>query len=373
MHAAVVAGGMRRSDQVREMILASKAKKDGARLSDLAQLLPSASRDSLLADPFTQESLELILDWQYGIVDELALPSWSATEQQAAQDAAAAKGEAAAGGTGSDLADAGSEVLNYFSTALFGTPSKAPATPSSRVSVAAPGSNYVAGANGSTKHATAAVKAQQVPLLWQLADSLEVTGLKAVLLPLFESSPLPANFAMATVGFERLKMCVRALELSATEVVAVLSEQLRLPSDPALLTDGITELAIAASACDVSRYDALAACGLLPTDDTALAEVLDRSTLRVASEAQVYDLIRHHFAATDASATTQEMLWATCRFTYLPADRLVTLSELPNVPPRWLALACAQRAAALGGAKTPPPSGLSASEQARLKPRSFYH
>ena len=69
----------------------------------------------------------------------------------------------------------------------------------------------------------------------------------------------------------------------------------------------------------------------------------------------------------------QEALWATCRFTYLPADRLVTLSELPNVPPRWLALACAQRAAALGGAKPPPPGSLSPSEQARLKPRAFYH
>ena len=218
-----------------------------------------------------------------------------------------------------------------------------------------------------------AVKAQQVPLLWQLADSLSVNGLKALLLPLFESSPLPSNFAMTTVGFERLKMCVRALELSAADVVAVLSEQLRLPADPAVLNDGITELAVAASACDVSRYDSLGACGLLPTDNTSLAEILDRSNLRVSSEAQVYDLIRHHFAATDASPAVQEALWATCRFTYLPADRLVTLSELPNVPPRWLALACAQRAAALGGAKPPPPGSLSPSEQARLKPRSFYH
>ena len=87
----------------------------------------------------------------------------------------------------------------------------------------------------------------------------------------------------------------------------------------------------------------------------------------------MYDLVRHHFELTAATPPRQEALWATCRFTYLPADRLVTLSELPNVPPRWLALACAQRAAALGGAKAPPPGSLTPAELARLKPRAFYH
>lgn len=87
---------------------------------------------------------------------------------------------------------------------------------------------------------------------------------------------------------------------------------------------------------------------------------------------QVHDLIRFYINHTKAPAANQEALWASCRFTYLPADRLVSLSETPHVPPRWLALACAQRAAALGGTKAPTTASATAVETARLTPRDFY-
>ena len=64
----------------------------------------------------------------------------------------------------------------------------------------------------------------------------------------------------------------------------------------------------------------------------------------------------------------------TCRFSFLPPDRLVSLSQRPNVPARWLALACAQQAAkASGGVAPGAAAGAMAPEEARrLKPRSFY-
>ena len=75
--------------------------------------------------------------------------------------------------------------------------------------------------------------------------------------------------------------------------------------------------------------------------------------------------------AAATPAASQEALWATCRFSFLPADRLVALSERPNVPARWLALACAQRAAAASGGTTPAPNA-SPADAIRLTPRDFY-
>jgi hypothetical protein len=85
----------------------------------------------------------------------------------------------------------------------------------------------------------------------------------------------------------------------------------------------------------------------------------------------VHDLLVTHFKAAATAPAAQEVLWATCRFTFLPADRLVTLAERPNVPARWLALACAQRAAAASGG-APPARATMSEDSARLRPRDFY-
>jgi len=178
---------------------------------------------------------------------------------------------------------------------------------------------------------------------------------------------------MGAGAFERLKLLVRALELHAEEVVAALCEQLKLSTESnATLRAGMAELAVASAAIDTSRYEALVACGLLPAGDAArLAAILDRSSLRVASEAEVHDLLLAHFKAAKTPAAAQEALWATCRFSFLPPDRLVALSERPHVPARWLALACAQRASAASGG-APLASAREGPEAARLKPRDFY-
>ena len=50
----------------------------------------------------------------------------------------------------------------------------------------------------------------------------------------------------------------------------------------------MAELAIAAAAVDTSRYEALVECGLLPASDAKrFSAMLDRTSLRVASESQV--------------------------------------------------------------------------------------
>ena len=122
--------------------------------------------------------------------------------------------------------------------------------------------------------------------------------------------------------------------------------------------------------CSASRYESLVGTGLVPSDNNKLiTEILDKTGLRVANESQVHDFLLKHFAASKPSAEVQASLWATCRFSYLQADRLVKLSEVPNVPPRWLALACAQKAAP-GAA--PPTTGMKPEELARLKPRDTY-
>ena len=42
------------------------------------------------------------------------------------------------------------------------------------------------------------------------------------------------------------------------------------------------------------------------------------------------------------------------------------------MPPKWLALACAQRAAATAGTEGPKTSGMKPEEASRLKPRAYY-
>ena len=86
----------------------------------------------------------------------------------------------------------------------------------------------------------------------------------------------------------------------------------------------------------------------------------------------MHELLVHYLNVTELSPTAQEMLWPTCRFSYLPAAKLVSLADQPNVPTRWLALACAQRAAASDPASSKPPAGASTAEAARLTPRDFY-
>ena len=86
--------------------------------------------------------------------------------------------------------------------------------------------------------------------------------------------------------------------------------------------------------------------------------------------AQVHDFLLTHFAYTKASAEKQQALWATCRFSYLPPEQLVDLAERPHVPPKWLALACAQNAAGGGGGGGS--SGVVGPEAARLRPRDHY-
>jgi len=54
------------------------------------------------------------------------------------------------------------------------------------------------------------------------------------------------------------------------------------------MKEGIPALAVAACACDLSRYELLSRCGLMPADEAGLATILDQSSLRVRSEDQVH-------------------------------------------------------------------------------------
>ena len=380
VHSAVVASGARCSDKMRAQAIAA-AKGAGARTTDILPLITSESaRAAIQKDPHAVPTVEALLTWMYGLAADFSLPSLGGKPVAVAGTPTTAGG---ADANGDGNGDAGSTVLEMFQTAIFGTPSKGaqphagapsaggskPATPTA--TPAAPVAKKAAAANGGRM---IALKPEQLPLLWQLADALSVRGLKARLAPVFELHALPAAFVMAAPAFERLKLLVRALELHADEVVGALCEQLKLSTaTTAALRDGMAELAVAAAAVDLGRYDALVACGLLPAGDAKrLAAVLDRSSLRVANEAQVHDLLLTHFKASGANATVQEALWATCRFSFLPADRLVALAERPNVPARWLALACAQRAAASGGAPVAPPTTGGPEVAARLQARECY-
>lgn len=393
LHSAVVCSGPRRSEKARAQAIRSLTPSEsnqGSRVTDVAALLPEAARSALLKDPHTQATFELLLNWMYMLTSRFTLPSFS--EGQPAAPSAAPSAAAPKAVNISDDSDGGkpelsksaSSAMDFFSTAIFGTPSKAGAGGGS----SAP-PTPLASSRGSSKDLTkagggggrtAAVKPEQIPLLWQLADALGVCGLKAALAPLFEQSALPSTFVMEAPAFERLKLLVRALELHTEEIVGALCEQLRLPppptaavKDPLPLREGMAELAVAASAVDPARYEPLVACGLLPAADTArLAALLDKSSLRVASEAQVHDLLLKHFEVQKTPAAAQTALWATCRFSYLPSEQLVELSEIPHVPPKWLALACAQRAAATAGTEGPKTSGMKPEEASRLKPRAYY-
>ena len=378
VHSAVVGSGERRSDKIRGSIV---EKNGTARTTDIATLLPEAARAAIISDPHVQATFELMLDWQYGLVDALALPTFAGKVMLtgvAAQPTSAVAsvaidrdGTPAGAGTAAEPGgENGESVLGFFQTALFGaapnaTPSKSGSTGNLPAAAATP--SVAAPATPAAASRAAKVVAPQVPLLWSLADCLQVRGLKTALLSLFEDSPLAPNYVMNTPAYERLKMLVRALELHCTEVVAALREQLRLAS----LTEGLAALAVAASACDLHRYEQLSRCGLLPPDDQALLAVLDQSTLRVGSEGLVYDLIAHHITATKANDAAQQALWSKCRFSFLDAERCVKLAENPNVPPRWIALALATR-----GATAPVQAAAAAvgtpAQAVRLQPREFY-
>jgi hypothetical protein len=197
VHTAAVASGARRSDKIRDVVL-NAAAPGAKRETDVSFMLPEDVRTTLLADPFLPETFELLLDWQYGIMERMRLPSWSGSSEDVAA-APAENGEAkpaGAGGAAPELVSYQStELLSYFSTAIFGTPSKTPQN-------SARGAPQRAG-----NKAAASIKPEQVPLLWQLADSLSVRGVKSALLPLFIEAPLPVNFVMTAPAFERLKMC----------------------------------------------------------------------------------------------------------------------------------------------------------------------
>ena len=372
VHTAVVASGPRCSEKIRAQAIAA-AKGDGARTTDVLQLISSEpARAAIQKDAHSTQTFEVLLTWMYGSRGDFSLPSLGGNQTAAPVAAAAA---ATPGGTAAEGADAAS-VLDMFSVAIFGTPTKGGGPPTSPSRAAtdprttAPPARK--GANGVNAGVRAlALKPEQLPLLWQLAGALGVRGLKARLAPVLELHALPPNFVMETAAFERLKLLVRALELHAQEIVGALCEQLKLSTESsAALREGMCELAVAAGAVDVGRYEALVACGLLPASDTKrLSAILDRSSLRVANEVQVHDFLLAHLKAAPQSAAVQEGLWATCRFSFLGAAQLVALAERPNVPARWLALACAQRSA--DGSKV----GLSAAsgaDAARLKPRDFY-
>ena len=192
VHTAVLASGARRSDKVRAVLLSTK---NGSRKMDVAALLPESGRTDLLSDPMMEDTFELMLDYIYGIADGLSLPSFRGSTVGVVVEKPKPKSESVA-----DDGD-GDTMLSYFSTALFGTPSKE--VPSSAIGPAA------AATSGQAEVAlpkTRGVKAAQVPLLWQLADCLAVRGLKTTLLPLFEEALLPADFTMAAPAYERLKM-----------------------------------------------------------------------------------------------------------------------------------------------------------------------
>ena len=405
LHSAVVCSGPRRSEKARQQAIRaltpSEANK-GSRVTDIAALLPEAARGAILKDAHTQATFELTLNWMYMLTSRFALPSFggaAAVVPATPMVPGATAASISRDGSATDISDpnslsrSASTAMDFFSTAIFGTPSKGGGPDGIGASAAASGSarNLTAQlskvANGASQGSggggsrVAQVKPEQIPLLWQLADALQICGLKAALAPLFENSMLPSTFVMEAPAFERLKLLVRALELHTEEIVGALCEQLRLPppptaaaKDPAPLRAAMAELAVAAAAVDTARYAPLVQCGLLPAHDAKrLLDLLDQSSLRVGHESQVHDLLVEHFKAAETSPEDQEALWAACRFAFLSPEVLVGLAQAPNVPPKWLALACAQRAAGAAGTEAPkPPAGVDDGEAQRLKPRSFY-
>lgn len=255
VHTAIVASGARGSNQIRLDAIAA-TKGSGTRSTDILSLIKSdATRGAIQNDPHFGPTVEMMLNWMYTPSHEFLLPSLGGVPSPSTRPVAIERDE-----TNVATREEGG-VLDMFSTAIFGTPSKH--SPRARTAAAAPpGATGVA----STGDQTLAVQPEQVVLLWQLGDSLGVRGLKARLAPIVEHHALPPKFVMNLAAFERLKLLVRALALHVGDsLVGALCEQLKLnPATADTLREGMVELAVAASAVDTSRYPEIVALGLLP-------------------------------------------------------------------------------------------------------------
>ena len=187
VHSAVVASGSKRSDAVRNSLIGNSS----SRKTDVLSLMPEVSRPVIVGDPHFVQTFECMLDWQYGIVEALSLPFFDGTRRLVSTPSQTA-GSVNAAADCDEEEDPG--MFAYFSTAIFGaTPSKS--TPSAMAS----------GRLAATSR-TAHVRAEQVPLLWALANDLSVRGLKSALAPIFEAARLPRNYVMHGPAYERLKM-----------------------------------------------------------------------------------------------------------------------------------------------------------------------
>ena len=176
VHTAVVASGARHSVPIRAQAIAA-AKGEGGRTTDVLQLIKNeAARLAISKDPHAVPTLEVLLNWMYGVTSDFSLPSLGGTPvvRSAARPpppAAAAMGGAAAAGNES--------VFDMFSTAIFGTPTKSvAASPKPSPAGGAAPARKPAAAGGANGAGGLAVKPEQLPLLWLLADALGVRGLK---------------------------------------------------------------------------------------------------------------------------------------------------------------------------------------------------
>lgn len=214
VHIAVMASGARRSERLREAAL--KDSDAGRRVTDVSSLLPLEAREAVMTDPFFPETLDLILDWAYGLVELSPLPSFANVAKEAAKVPVTAAATPAAGAMAASpvAVESSGDMLSYFSTALFGTPSKPPPSPAN--------GNGTNGTTVADQIATVvpsaksrAVKAAQVPLLWQLGDALALCGLKGLLIRIFEEAPLPPSFVLSPPAYQRLKMCAHGMPADA--------------------------------------------------------------------------------------------------------------------------------------------------------------
>ena len=230
VHTAVVASGARCSEKLRAQVIEA-AKGEGARSTDLLSLIKSeAARAAIQKDPHSAPTVEFMLSWMYGHASDFSLPLLGGTPIAAPVAVTMAKGVASEQPDGDG---AGDSVYEIFSTAIFGTPSKAaPTTASASPSATALSAASKAAAAhplpAGTTDKVLALKPEQLPLMWQLADSLGVRGLKAKLAPVFDQHALPSSFVMEAAAFERLKLLVRALELHVEDIIGALCEQVRV-------------------------------------------------------------------------------------------------------------------------------------------------
>ena len=201
VHTAVVASGSRGAEKLRAQALKA-AKGEGGRTTDVLQLITSeTARAAIQKDPHAASTVEALLSWMYGLASDFALPSLGGP---GAVGAPVAKSLAGATDGGmpprpaplSKASATEGSVLDMFSTAIFGTPTKGGGDSAGR---AAPSSGSarrldVAANGGSAGPKALVLKPEQLPLLWQLGDALGVRGLKARLLPVFEASALAPHF-----------------------------------------------------------------------------------------------------------------------------------------------------------------------------------